>query len=157
MFTFSGKLEKWSFHVADLPRTGEKCTEIKKHVKGVQSFCFCSFNMQNLWRCRCRRVEDLKLPNVGGSVISSRRQQQQHTLLQRFTLRLLAFFSVPRDFLLFQRFSPLFTNQLFQVQITCGNGWWQGHFVDVYRRRLNPADLCSLFSLFSLCIPSDVA
>ena len=52
----------------------------KKHVKGVQSFCFCSFNMQNLWRCRCRRVVDLKIPNVGGCVISSRRQQLQQTL-----------------------------------------------------------------------------
>ena len=28
VFTFSLKLEKWSFHVADLPRTGKKCTEI---------------------------------------------------------------------------------------------------------------------------------
>ena len=63
MFTFSVNLEKWSFHVADLPRTGKKCTEIKKHVKGVQSFCFGSLNMQILWRCRCRRVVDLKLSN----------------------------------------------------------------------------------------------
>ena len=63
VFIFSLKLEKWSFHVGDLPRTGKKCTEIKKHVKGVQRFCFCSLNMQNLWRCRCRRVVDLKLPN----------------------------------------------------------------------------------------------
>ena len=30
MFTFSVKLEKWSFNVADLPRTGKKCTEMKK-------------------------------------------------------------------------------------------------------------------------------
>ena len=28
----------------------------------MQSFCFCSLNMQNLWCCRCRRVVDLKLP-----------------------------------------------------------------------------------------------
>ena len=27
-FEFSLKLEKWSFQVADLPRTGKKCTEI---------------------------------------------------------------------------------------------------------------------------------
>ena len=33
VFTFSVKLEKWSFHVADLPRTGRKCTEIKKKKK----------------------------------------------------------------------------------------------------------------------------
>ena len=25
---------------------------------------FCSLNMQNLWRCRCRRVVDLKLPKA---------------------------------------------------------------------------------------------
>ena len=30
MFTFSVKLEKWSFHVANLPSTGKKCIEIKK-------------------------------------------------------------------------------------------------------------------------------
>ena len=41
VFTFYVKLEKWSFHVADLPRTWKKCTELKKHVKGVQNFCFC--------------------------------------------------------------------------------------------------------------------
>ena len=29
VFTFVVKIEKWSFHVADLPRTGKKCTEIK--------------------------------------------------------------------------------------------------------------------------------
>ena len=40
VFTFSVRLEKWSFHVTDLPRTGKKCTEIKMHVKGVQSFVF---------------------------------------------------------------------------------------------------------------------
>ena len=34
MFTFSEKLEKWSFHVADLPRTGKKCTEIKIALEG---------------------------------------------------------------------------------------------------------------------------
>ena len=32
VLTFSVKLEKWSFHVADLPRTGKKCTEIKRKV-----------------------------------------------------------------------------------------------------------------------------
>jgi len=30
VFTFTVKLEKWSFHVADLPRMGKKCTEMKK-------------------------------------------------------------------------------------------------------------------------------
>ena len=34
VFTFSVKLEKWSFHVANLPRTGKKCTEIKKAREG---------------------------------------------------------------------------------------------------------------------------
>ena len=32
--TFSLKLEKWSFHVADLSRTGKKCTEIIKEREG---------------------------------------------------------------------------------------------------------------------------
>ena len=49
VLTFSVKLEKWSFDVKNSPRKGKKCTEIKKkHVKGVQSSCFCSLNMQNL-------------------------------------------------------------------------------------------------------------
>ena len=34
----------------------------KKHVKGVQNFCFCQLGMQILWRRRCSRVVDLKLP-----------------------------------------------------------------------------------------------
>ena len=34
VFTFSVKLEKWLFHVADLPRTGKKCTEIKNAREG---------------------------------------------------------------------------------------------------------------------------
>ena len=58
VFTFSVQLEKWSFHGADLPR--KKCTEMKKAPEG-QSSCFASLNMPNLWRCRCRRVVDLKL------------------------------------------------------------------------------------------------
>ena len=62
LFTFSVKVQKWSFHVAGLPKTGKKYTEIKKHVKGVQSFCFCSLSMRKLWRCRCRRVVGLNSP-----------------------------------------------------------------------------------------------
>ena len=41
MFTFSVKLEKWSFHVADLPRTGKKCTEMKKTREGRGNLLFC--------------------------------------------------------------------------------------------------------------------
>ena len=33
-------------------------------MKGVQNFCFCQLSMQILWRRRCSRVVDLKLPNV---------------------------------------------------------------------------------------------
>ena len=36
----------------------------KRHVKGVQNFCFCHLSMQILWRRRCSRVVDLKLPDV---------------------------------------------------------------------------------------------
>ena len=53
----------WSFQVADLSRTGKKCTEVKNLAKGMQSVCFSSLNMQNLRRCCCRRVVDLKLLN----------------------------------------------------------------------------------------------
>ena len=41
VFTFSVKLEKWSFHVADLPRTGKKCTEMKKAREGRAKLLFC--------------------------------------------------------------------------------------------------------------------
>ena len=40
MFTFSLKLEKWSFHVADLSRTGKKCTEIIKAREGRAKVLF---------------------------------------------------------------------------------------------------------------------
>ena len=39
-FTFSVKLERWSFHVANLPRTGKKCTEIKKAREGRAKLLF---------------------------------------------------------------------------------------------------------------------
>ena len=39
-FTFSLKLEKWSFHVADLSRTGKKCTEIIKSREGRAKVMF---------------------------------------------------------------------------------------------------------------------
>ena len=32
-------------------------------MQSVESYCFCSLNMQILWRFRCRRVVILKLPN----------------------------------------------------------------------------------------------
>ena len=70
VFTFPVKLEKWSFDVTNSPRKRKKCTEIKKqHVRGVQSSCFCSLNMQNLWRCCCRRVEDFTLPILGSATL----------------------------------------------------------------------------------------
>ena len=40
VFAFSVKLEKWSFHVTDLPRTGKKCTEIKKAREGRAKLLF---------------------------------------------------------------------------------------------------------------------
>ena len=35
----------------------------KKAREGHASFCSGSLNMQNLWRCRCRRVVDVKHSN----------------------------------------------------------------------------------------------
>ena len=40
IFTFSLKLEKWSFHVADLPRTGKKYSEIIKAREGHAKVLF---------------------------------------------------------------------------------------------------------------------
>ena len=40
VFAFSLKLEKWSFHVADLSRTGKKCTEIIEAREGRAEVLF---------------------------------------------------------------------------------------------------------------------
>ena len=40
VFTFSVKLEKWTFHVADLSRTGKKCTEILTAREGRAKLLF---------------------------------------------------------------------------------------------------------------------
>ena len=40
VFTYSVKLEKWTFHVADLPRTGRKCIEIKTGREGRAKLLF---------------------------------------------------------------------------------------------------------------------
>lgn len=40
MFTFSAKFEKWSFHVANLPKTGKKCTELKETLEGRARLLF---------------------------------------------------------------------------------------------------------------------
>ena len=40
VLAFSLKLEKWSFHVADLPRTGKKCIEIMKAREGRAKVLF---------------------------------------------------------------------------------------------------------------------
>ena len=47
MFTFSVKLEKWSFHVADLPRTRKKCMELKKAREGREKRLFLSIKYAN--------------------------------------------------------------------------------------------------------------
>ena len=40
VITFSLELEKWPFHVANLPRTGKKCTEIAKAREGRAKVLF---------------------------------------------------------------------------------------------------------------------
>ena len=58
--TFSVKLEKLSFHVAHLPRTG------RNNVKGMQSYCFIKY-MQYLWRSWQPRSQDLLFPTPKGA------------------------------------------------------------------------------------------
>ena len=55
MFTFSVKLEKWSFHVADMLRTGKKCTEIKKACEGRAKLL--------LWFIKYAKFVALSLPS----------------------------------------------------------------------------------------------
>ena len=40
VFAFSVKLEEWSFHLADLPRTAKKCAEVKKAREGSAKLLF---------------------------------------------------------------------------------------------------------------------
>lgn len=40
VITFSAKFEKWSFHVANLPRTGKKCIELKETLEGRARLLF---------------------------------------------------------------------------------------------------------------------
>ena len=53
-----------SCHVVDLPNTWKKCIKMKNARAERVKLLFCSLNMQNLWRFRCRRVVNLKLPSV---------------------------------------------------------------------------------------------
>ena len=55
MFTFSVKLERSSFHVADLPRTGKKCTEMKKTREGRAKLLFCFI--------KCAKFVALSMPS----------------------------------------------------------------------------------------------
>ena len=47
VFTLSLKLEKWSFQVADLPRTGKKCTKIIKAREGRSKVLFLFIKYSN--------------------------------------------------------------------------------------------------------------
>ena len=46
VMTLSIKLQIWLFHVVVLLTTAKKWTKVKKHVQGVQGYCFCPLNMQ---------------------------------------------------------------------------------------------------------------
>ena len=63
MLTFSLKLEKGSFHVADLPRTGKKCTAIIKAREGRAKVLFLK---EMLYAVRCLKSnEDMILALAG--------------------------------------------------------------------------------------------
>ena len=56
VFTYSVKLEKWTFHVADLPRTGKKCIEIKTGREGCAKLLFLVMKYVKFVPCRCSRL-----------------------------------------------------------------------------------------------------
>ena len=61
VFTFSVKVQKWSFHVAGLPRTGKKCTETKKaRAKWRAELLFWFIKYAKIVALLLRRVVDLK-------------------------------------------------------------------------------------------------
>ena len=61
VFTFSLKLENGHFTSQICRERERNVQKLKRHVKGVQSFCFASLNMENLRRCRYGHVVYLKL------------------------------------------------------------------------------------------------
>ena len=63
VFTFSVNLRNGHFTSQICRELERNARDYKKHVKGVQNLCFCQLSMQILWRRRCSRVVDLKLPN----------------------------------------------------------------------------------------------
>ena len=51
VFKFSVKLEKWSLHVTNLPRTGKKCTEVKKAREERAKLLFLLIDIMLLLKC----------------------------------------------------------------------------------------------------------
>ena len=64
VFTFSLKLEKWSFHVADFSRTGKKCTEIIKAREGRAKVLFLLVKYAKFVAFSLSSLVDLELPNL---------------------------------------------------------------------------------------------
>ena len=67
MLTFYVKLEKWSFHVVDLPRTEKTCTKIKKkHVEGRANVLFLLIKYANFVESflPLRRRSVARVPNT---------------------------------------------------------------------------------------------
>ena len=58
----------------------------KIHLQSVQSYCFFSLN---LWRFSCRRVVDLKLPNVSDTLVS--------LLIQTYLGRIISHLFLPKS------------------------------------------------------------
>ena len=61
VFTLSIKLQKWSFHVADLPRRGKKGIEIIKAAEGRAKLSFCVIKYAKCVVLSLRRIVYLKL------------------------------------------------------------------------------------------------
>ena len=102
----------------------------KMHVKGVQNFCFCQLSMQILWRRRCSRVVDLKLPNRELTQPRRRRRQQKPHKFAYLTMKNNIFARFARAFLVFWHFKDILVpsrtrNDLFCSYVDDLSIWWQ--------------------------------
>ena len=101
----------------------------KRHVKGVQSFCFWQLSMQILWRRRCSRVVDLKLPNR--ELKQPRRRRQQKPLKFAYlTMKNSIFARFARAFFIFWHFEDglvlsMTWNDLFCIWVDDVSISWQ--------------------------------
>ena len=105
----------------------------------MQNFCCCQLSMQILWRRRCSRVVDLKLPNRELEQSRRRRQRERHKFAY-LTTKNNSFARFARAFFIFSHFANVLVlsmtwNDLFCSCVDDVCIWWQMfNFVLLYQK-----------------------